>query len=182
MPAVRKSRRSVTEQVRSELQQIRTQVAGVRGSSSRPATGWWSRTISPTSNRPRSPRSPLPPWPRPAGPRWRPSAAPSARPWPEPPRQRPGWFGRIRDAHARLDQAADALDRLVQRQATGPGQTLDRTGAVNRARDGPLLPAEYGRGRAEIAQPDWRGADHVEACHPFGLLDHLGEHEVDTQA
>ena len=32
MPAVRKSRRSVTEQVRTELQQIRTQVAGVRGS------------------------------------------------------------------------------------------------------------------------------------------------------
>jgi hypothetical protein len=29
----------------------------------RPATGWWSRTISPTSSRPRSPRSPLPPWP-----------------------------------------------------------------------------------------------------------------------
>jgi predicted regulator of Ras-like GTPase activity (Roadblock/LC7/MglB family) len=32
MPAVRKSRRSVAEQVRAELQQIRTQVAGVRGS------------------------------------------------------------------------------------------------------------------------------------------------------
>jgi predicted regulator of Ras-like GTPase activity (Roadblock/LC7/MglB family) len=32
MPAVRKSRRSVTEQARTELQQIRTQVAGVRGS------------------------------------------------------------------------------------------------------------------------------------------------------
>ena len=32
MPAVRKSRRSVKEQVRTELQQIRAQVAGVRGS------------------------------------------------------------------------------------------------------------------------------------------------------
>ena len=32
MPAVRKSRRSVEEQVRTELQQIRVQVAGVRGS------------------------------------------------------------------------------------------------------------------------------------------------------
>ena len=32
MPAVRKSRRSVTEQVWTELQQIRSQVAGVRGS------------------------------------------------------------------------------------------------------------------------------------------------------
>jgi predicted regulator of Ras-like GTPase activity (Roadblock/LC7/MglB family) len=32
MPAVRKSRRSVEEQVRTELQQIRTQVPGVRGS------------------------------------------------------------------------------------------------------------------------------------------------------
>ena len=101
---------------------------------------------------------------------------------PEPPGQRPGWFSRLRDAHARLDQTADALDRLVQRQATGPGQILDRTGAVNRARDGPLLPAEYGRNRAEIAQPDWRGAGQLEARHPFGLLDHLGEHEVDAQA
>lgn len=32
MPAVRKSRRSVEEGVRAELQQIRAQVAGVRGS------------------------------------------------------------------------------------------------------------------------------------------------------
>jgi len=32
MPAVRKSRRSVEEGVRTELQQIRAQVAGVRGS------------------------------------------------------------------------------------------------------------------------------------------------------
>ena len=32
MPAVRKSRRSVEERVRAELQQIRAQVAGVRGS------------------------------------------------------------------------------------------------------------------------------------------------------
>src|SRR5260370_12445761 len=32
MPALRKSRRPVEEQVRTELQQIRTHVAGVRGS------------------------------------------------------------------------------------------------------------------------------------------------------
>jgi hypothetical protein len=75
---------------------------------------------------------------------------------PEPVGQRPGRLGLVtRNAHARLDQAAHPLDRVVEGEAAMPGQVLDRPAAVDGAGDGPLFPGQDGWG--PLRSRSWTG-------------------------